>query len=90
MAKKTIKSEFTNPFCAEAIGNTSIMYSGNTDNISKSDHMIIPQKCGFWTKAACVGAFTACGAICWASVGTACAACLGAIGSTKCLKCFTG
>ena len=91
MSKKTKKSEFTNPFCAEAVLSNPIMDSGylNSTSIRPSDHMIVPQGCGWKTKIICAGALAACGGICYVSLGTACVSCLAALGKSKCLSCFT-
>jgi hypothetical protein len=92
MTKKSQKSGYTNPFTAEAVMNSPMMYGGNTHNGTggkQSDHMIVPQGCSFWTKIKCGAALVACGGVCYVSLGSACVACFAALGKSKCLSCLT-
>jgi hypothetical protein len=89
MEKDGVKYEITNQFTAEAVVNASIGYSGVIDDSTMSDHMIVPEKCSFWTKIKCGAALVACGAICYVSLGTGCIACLAGLGKGNCLSCFT-
>jgi hypothetical protein len=47
-----------------------------------------PSGCNILKKAACGVAFVACGAVCYASLGTACVQCLAGVGASGCIDCF--
>ena len=49
---------------------------------------IEPSDCNVLKKLACGTAIAACGAVCFASLGTACVECLAGIGASGCIDCF--
>jgi hypothetical protein len=57
-------------------------------SISRMANSVEPSGCPLPKKIACAGAIAACGAVCYASLGTACVQCLAGIGASGCLDCF--
>jgi hypothetical protein len=56
--------------------------------VSRSTSAVEPSGCNIFKAASCVAATVACGAVCYASLGTACVQCLAAIGASGCIDCF--
>ncbi len=59
-------------------------------DVSKTQDLgaIEPSGCNIFKKVACGTAIAACGAVCFASLGTACVECLAGIGASGCIDCF--
>lgn len=53
-----------------------------------SNARVTPSGCDLFKKIACGTAIAACGAVCYASLGTACAQCLAGVGASGCIDCF--
>lgn len=54
-------------------------------------HMVAainPSGCSVFKKIACGGALLACGAVCAASLGTACVECFAGLGASGCIDCL--
>lgn len=49
---------------------------------------VIGSGCSTWKKIGCAASVAACAAVCYASGGTACAACFAGLGQSSCIDCL--
>jgi hypothetical protein len=54
----------------------------------RDEEAVEPSGCSLGKKILCGAAIAACGAVCVASLGTACVECLAGIGAGGCIDCF--
>jgi hypothetical protein len=57
-------------------------------SIAPITETLTPSGCSVFKKVGCATAIAACGAVCFASLGSACVQCLAGIGASGCIDCF--